>query len=118
MVLGLIGEKDTAVITSIYRQGGQRNESIPNRYTYSVNYSFKLPDGSIEDGFSYKIGDAIYVKASGSSLTPVRYLKAFPALNALESDTTVSAGKFVLIAVGVLLIVHKRHREKNTTESQ
>lgn len=39
--LGIVGEKDTAIITNIRRQGAERNESVPNRYTYVISYSFR-----------------------------------------------------------------------------
>lgn len=104
--LGLIGEKDTAIITNIRRQGGERNESVPNRYTYSISYSFTLPDGRKIDGFTYKIGDSVYIKVSHSNLSmlSVRYLKALPQINAPESDTGFKPGNFILIGTGILII--------------
>ena len=73
--LGFIGEKDTAVITGIRRQGGERGEAVPNRYTYVVSYTFTLPGGEKIDGFTYNIGNAVYIKVSDSNIrmTPIRY---------------------------------------------
>jgi len=104
--LGIVGEKDTAIITSIRRQGGERNEAVPNRYTYSIGYTFTLPNGKEIDGSTYKIGNAVYVKVSNSnvSIVPVRYLKAFPQVNALESDTGIKLGNFIIIGAGIVLI--------------
>lgn len=112
--LGIIGEKDTAIITNIRRQGGERNESVPNRYTYAISYSFTLPDGEKIDGFTYKIGNAVYVKVSDSSISmiPVRYLKALPQINALDSDTGFKIGNLVLIVSGIALIKFSRPPKK------
>ncbi|MDD3705391.1 MAG: hypothetical protein PHC45_04935 [Clostridiaceae bacterium] len=106
VTLGIIGEKDTAIITNIRRQGGERNEAIPNKYTYSISYSFTLPDGKEIDGFTYKIGSATYIKVSNSdvSIVPVRYFKAFPHINALESDSGFRLGNFIIIGAGIVLI--------------
>jgi hypothetical protein len=104
--LGIVGEKDTAIITNIRRQGGERNEAVPNRYTYSIGYTFTLPNGKKVDGSTYKIGNAVYVKVSNSnvSIVPVRYFKAFPQINALEIDTGIKLGNFIIIGAGIMLI--------------
>lgn len=112
--LGLFGEKDTALITHIRRQGGERNEAVPNRYTYSLSYSFSLPDGKIVDGFTYKIGNAVYIKASGSNLSTIniRYLKALPQINAPDSEVGLKMGNLVIIGAGVTMIKLIKHRKK------
>ncbi|MDD2481742.1 MAG: hypothetical protein PHC44_03450 [Lutispora sp.] len=104
--LGIVGEKDTAIITNIRRQGGERNESVPNRYTYVVSYSFTLPNGKKVDGFTYKIGSAVYVKISDSniSMAPVKYLNALPQMNALESETGFKMGNIIIIGTGIVII--------------
>jgi hypothetical protein len=104
--LGFIGEKDTAIITSIRRQGGERNDPVPNRYNYSIGYTFTLPDGKKVDGFTYKIGDSVYIKVSNSNggITPIRYLRTFPRINTLESDAGIKPGNLIIIGAGVLII--------------
>jgi hypothetical protein len=112
--LGIVGEKDTAIITNIRRQGGERNEAVPNRYTYSISYSFTLPDGKEIYGSTYKIGNAVYVKVSKSDMinVPVRYFKAFPQINALESDAGIKLGSFIIIGAGIVLIKLIKPRKK------
>lgn len=104
VLLGLIGTRDTATITSIRRQGGQRNEVIPNRYTYSIGYTFEPPDGRTIDGTTTHVGSPIYSKASGNSTQPVRYFAAWPYINALEADTGLHPGPFLLILAGGTLL--------------
>lgn len=119
VALGVIGEKDTAIITNIRRQGGERNEAIPNKYTYSISYSFTLPDGKEIDGFTYKIGNATYIKVSKSdmNIVPVRYFKAIPQINALESDAGIKLGNFIIIGAGIVLIklISSGKRKKRVT---
>jgi len=104
--LGFAGEKGTAVITGIRRQGGERGEAVPNRYTYVVSYTFTLPGGVKIDGFTYDIRDAVYIKVSDSNviMAPIRYFKALPHINALESDSGLKAGNLILIGAGIILI--------------
>lgn len=104
VALGIFGERGMAVITNIRRQGGERGEGIPERYTYVISYKFELQNGKEIDGFIYKIGDAIYFKASKNSKTHVRYFKQIPAINTLESETKPSIDKFLLIILGGFII--------------
>ena len=114
VLLGLVGELDTAVITNIRRQGGERNDSIPNRYNYSISYSFTLPDGKKAYGYTTKIGDSVYIKVSNSNIStlPVRYLKALPLINAPDSNAGIRAGNFILVGTGILIIKLIRPRKK------
>ena len=103
-LLGIIGEKGTAVVTSIRRQGGERDEIVPGRYTYSIGYTFTLPDGQRVDGSTTTISGAAYLKADGTSVMPVRYLKQAPVINIPARDTKPSAGNLISIALGILII--------------
>ena len=105
LVLGVFGETATAVITGIRREGGERADSKPNRYTYNISYSFALPDGKKIDGSTKKISDSIYLKPDGTSTKIVRYFKFAPFINALEEDTKLTFGQPIIIAAGAFLIV-------------
>lgn len=111
-VLWIAGERGTAVIDTVRREMGERNEVIPNRYTYNIGYTFTLADGTKISGFSRRIGNAIYFKASGSATAPVRYFSFFPYVNALEEDTEPGYKQLILISVGCLLIFVMRRRKK------
>jgi len=112
-LLGLIGERDTAIVTSIRRQGGERNEAVRGRYTYSMGYTFTLPNGREISGTSTFVGNAIYVKADGNSTIPVRYLKTAPFINIPEKETKLSKGHLLGAACGIFIIcvVNKKRRE-------
>jgi hypothetical protein len=109
-MLGFVGTRATAVITSIRRQGGERDEAVPGRYTYSIGYRFALPDGRIVDGSTTRIGDSVYVKATGTSTAPVRYFAFFPYFNALESHTAPGIGQLIVAAAGVFIVFAENRR--------
>lgn len=58
------------------------------------------------NGFTYDIRDAVYIKVSDSNIrmTPIRYFKALPHINALESDSGLKAGNLILIGIGIFMI--------------
>jgi hypothetical protein len=117
-VLRIAGQRGTAVIDTVRRELGERNEVIPNRYTYNIGYSFTLPDGRKINGFSRRIGDAVYFKAGGSSTAPVRYFSFFPYINALEEDTEPNYRHLILIVTGAFLIyIVNRHKKKQKRAS-
>jgi len=104
IILGFAGKSASAVITDIRREGGERTDGNPGRYTYNISYTFTLPDGKKINGYTKKIGDSVYLKPNGTSTTRVRYLPAFPYINAMEQDTGFGAGQLVLILAGGFLI--------------
>jgi len=119
VVLGIVGECDTAVITSIRRQGGERSDGKPGRYTYSICYTFTLPDGKSVDGSTTKISSAIYFKANGTSTAAVRYLKSAPFINTLEENTKPSFGQLALVAIGTfLMVVMNKRKEKHIVDGR
>lgn len=105
LALGIYGEKAAAVVTDIRREGGERADIKPGRYTYNIGYTFTLPDGKEISGFTRKIGDAVYIKAEGSGKITLRYFKAAPFFNTPEENTRLSLKQPILAGVGVLLIV-------------
>ncbi|MEW6623971.1 MAG: hypothetical protein AB1420_12725 [Bacillota bacterium] len=104
VILGFVGKSTSAVITDIRREGGERTDGRPGRYTYNISYTFSLPDGKEINGFTKKIGSSVYLKADGTSTARVRYFPFFPYINAMEQDTGLGAGQLVLILAGGFLI--------------
>lgn len=111
LALGLLGERTAAVVTNIRREGGERAEFKPGRYTYNIGYTFTLPGGKEIHGYTKKIGDAVYIKADGTAKVTVRYLKAAPFINTLEENTRLSPGQPFLAGMGTLLIILINHRK-------
>lgn len=105
VVLGMAGASAMATVNSIRREGGERTDGKPGRYTYNIGYSFTLPNGKEVNGFAKKIGDSVYLKADGSSFVQIRYFPAFPYINAMDQDTKFGARQLVLVLAGGTLIV-------------
>ena len=103
-LLSVVGEKTQGTITVVRREGGERAEAIPNRYSYSVGYEFLLDDGTVVYGNTKVIGNA-YNAGISKGQASIRYLKILPYVNALEADTTLSVEHVILIAVGVFIVV-------------
>ncbi len=104
IALGFFGESAPGVITGIRREGGERTDGKPGRYTYHISYAFTLPDGKEIDGFTKKVGDSVYLKADGVSAVRVRYFPFLPYINAMERDAGLGAGQVVLVFAGCALI--------------
>ncbi len=104
IALCIVGEPETAVVTHIRREGGERTDIKPGRYTYNISYTFTLPDGKEINGFTKQIWDGVYRKADGTSTVQIRYLPGFPFFSALESDVGMGAGPLVLTIAGVILV--------------
>lgn len=109
--LGIFGEQTTAVITHIRREGGERADVIPNRYTYNISYAFTLPDGKEIHGFTKEIGDAVYLKADGTGRIAVQYFKAMPYINTLEENPPFFLNPLILTVVGIFLIVQMNRKK-------
>lgn len=117
IVLGFAGDRAEAIVTDIRREGGERTDGKPGRYTYHIGYAFQLPDGTTINGFSKKIGDGVYLKADGSHTVSIRYLGAFPYINAMERDTGPGAGQLTLILAGgalIFLINARKSKDERT----
>lgn len=114
-VLNMAGSKTIGNITDIRREGGERNEMIPNRYTWAVTYEFDIPGGKEYSGNTKVIGSAM---SSGVSKGPVTvmYLKPFPYLNAIDGSNFFPLERIIILAVGILfafLLFRKKRNKAN-----
>lgn len=112
VALGVFGEQATAVVTHIRREGGERTDVKPGRYTYNISYTFTLLNGKEINGVTKKIGDGPFVKADGTSTVRIKYFHRFPYFNAMENETGPRTGPLTLILVGGVLIflMVRKHR--------
>jgi len=103
-MLSFIGERSIGEVTVIRRELGDRQDPLANRYSWAIGFEFPLPDGRLIPGNTKTIGDA---QSAGivKGPHPVRYLAAFPYLNALERDTRFDLGKIVMITLGIGLCI-------------
>ena len=110
IALGIIGEPETAIITHIRREGGERTDGKPGRYTYNISYTFTLPNGEIIDGSTKQIGDAVYLKADGTGRIAVWYFKTMPYINAPEESSSLPLKQAILTAAGIFLIIQMKRK--------
>lgn len=104
LTLGIWGEQDTAVITSVRRQGGERDDAMPGRYTYQIAYRFIDADGKQMNGSFTQTGDAPYTKTNGEGSIIIRYFAAASFINAPEINAKPSLRQPVLIGTGAFLL--------------
>lgn len=98
--LGFYGISTPAQNVHTRRILGQRNETIPNQYTYSIAYEFITHDGKLISGHTQSIGNSYSVK------TPrhITYLKSYPQLNAPQENTGISSFPITLLGIGTLIL--------------
>ncbi|MCW8883183.1 MAG: hypothetical protein OQK92_12750 [Sedimenticola sp.] len=117
-MVGLFGETTDALITHVRRQGGERNEVIPDRYTHVISYRFTLPDKQTVEGFSYVLGPSFSIMTPHApGLIKVRYLPLIPQMNTLEYQAYPNLGHLIVLAVGYLL-AFGLWREKKTKKAR
>jgi hypothetical protein len=114
IMLGFAGKSVSAVITEIRREGGERTDGKPGRYTYNISYTFTLPDGKEVNGFTKQIRDSVYLKADGTVTVRVRYFPFFPFINAMEQEAGLGVGQVILVFTGGLLIllINRKRRDE------
>lgn len=111
MCIGVFGSDTVGIITSYRRIMGERDEVNPNRYTYSLGYKFYINEKEYS-GHSTLIASPLYIKADGTGLIEIMYIKQVPSLNALKKDTTLDSGKLALILMGSFLIYSMNIKKK------
>lgn len=108
-LLGVCGTQVIGQITTVRKQGGERNESVAGRYTYAIGYQFQLPDGRTVAGATTHVGNYYQVyDLPAAAAAPIRYCSWLPAVNALEVDTRPGLEQAIVLLVGALLL--SRHR--------
>lgn len=103
-MLGVLGERSPGLITSVRREMGEISTPKSGSYVYNISYSFELPDGNVVNGFTKEISDGVYIKHPNTNVM-VRYLKAFPQINALEQDAGFDIGKIAMILLGNFMVI-------------
>ena len=100
-----LGAEAPGTITHVRRQLGDRGEAIPNRYSYAITYKFRLPDGRIAQGSTYRVGDYFSPgKLAKGSAVQVRYLPGFPAISEVQWHWAAAVEHGIVAAVGGVLL--------------
>lgn len=99
------GAEAPGTITHVRRQLGDRGEAIPNRYFYTISYEFRLPDGSLAQGHTSRVGDYFSPRylTQGSSVQ-VRYVPGFPFISEAQWHWAAVVEHAIVALVGAVLL--------------
>jgi len=102
-VLGVAGTRTSAVVTGVKQVVNQTSEKMD--HNYSVQYRFKAKNGTRYSGSMSmaKVHNTAKLPKK-DSLVRIRYLAAWPAINAAEKECGVTFA-LLLGVVGIVLIV-------------
>ena len=100
-----LGAEAPGTISLVRRQLGDRGESIPNRYSYTISYEFRLPDGRLAQGNTSRVGDYFSPRylTQGSSVQ-VRYVPGFPFISEVQWHWAAMVEHGIVAAVGGVLL--------------
>lgn len=109
LVYGLIlaalfffGTTVEARLTSYRQEMGERNEVIPNRYTYHFGYAFNV-NGREYTGTGQRIAGPVFLKPGPDATITVKYLPYCPYIS---SDTENGReGRRIAVILGVAFIL-------------
>lgn len=101
--LFFFGTTVEARLTSYRQQMGERNEVIPNRYTYHFGYSFTV-DGREYSGTGQRVAGPVYLKPGPDATITVKYLPCCPRIHADDFDAHPGRRVAVFMGVGLLLL--------------
>lgn len=100
--LVLFGEDKQATLTSYRQEYGERNEVIPNRYTYLFGYEFTV-NGKTYYGTGQKVGSPVFLKPSPDSTISIKYLSFCPFFNSHIEDKQIWKSILIFLVVGLVL---------------
>ena len=103
--LGLLlffGEETEATLTSYRQEYGERNEVIPNRYTYQFGYTFTV-NGKTYNGTGQKVSSPVFLKPTPTSTISINYLSCCPYLNAHMEGKKNWKSILIFLGIGLLL---------------
>ena len=104
-LVAVCGSQAEGQITHVRRQGGERREAVPNRYTYMISYEFRLPNGERVTGHTQRVGDYFSPKqVSIGRRVDVRYFSFLPSLAVMDRNWGSLIENMVVACVGAVLV--------------
>jgi len=98
--LGLAGDTAVALDVKMRRFGGERDEAIANRYSYSISYDFITRNGHRVSGHSESVGNAFTADAPSR----ICYFTAAPYINAPAEKCGFCGHSITLSGTGLLIM--------------
>ncbi|HOO95456.1 MAG TPA: hypothetical protein PLH60_06935 [Proteiniphilum sp.] len=103
----LFGVDKQATLTSYRQEYGERNEVIPNRYTYLFGYAFTV-EGKTYHGTGQRVASPVFLKPSAESTISIRYLPCCPYLNSHVEGKETWKSSLIFLGIGVILLLFFR----------
>ncbi|MDI9564524.1 MAG: hypothetical protein QM301_10115 [Bacteroidota bacterium] len=101
------GISTEARLTCYRRQQGERNEVIPNRYTYHFGYEFTV-DGKLFSGTGQRVAGPVYLKPGPGATIRVKYLPGCPFISTDTEYTKEGPRALLILVVAALLLGFSR----------
>ncbi len=100
--LYFFGTDVEARLTSYRQEMGERNEVIPNRYTYHFGYSFRV-NGRDYSGTGQRVAGPVHLKPGPGATIAVKYLPCCPFISTDTEDGR--EGRRILVILGVAFLL-------------
>ncbi len=108
--LFFFGTMVEARLTSYRQELGERNEVIPNRYTYHFGYSFAV-DGREYSGTGQRIASPTFLKPGSDATITVKFLPCCPRIHTDVRKDQEGRRVMVILALGLVLLWISRKME-------
>lgn len=106
-MLLLFGEEKQATLTSYRQEYGERNEVIPNRYTYLFSYEFTV-EGKRYHGTGQRVASPVFLKPTPESTISIKYLPCCPHFNSHIEGKETWKSSLIFFGIGVVLLLFFR----------
>lgn len=114
--LFFFGTTVEARLTSYRQEMGERNEVIPNRYTYHFGYSFTV-HGRDYSGTGQRVAGPVHLKPGPDATITVKYLPCCPFISSDTEDGKEGHRILVMLGIAFLLFWFAR-KMGNTPETR
>ncbi len=103
----LFGVEKQATLTSYRQEYGERNEVIPNRYTYLFGYKFTV-EGKTYHGTGQRVASPVFLKPTPESPISIKYLSCCPYFNTHVEGNGTWKSSLIFFGIGVVLLLFFR----------
>ena len=115
--LFFFGTTVEARLTSYRQEMGERNEVIPNRYTYHFGYSFTV-NGRDYSGTGQRVAGPVHLKPGPGATITVKYLPCCPFISSDTEDGREGRRILVMLGVAFLLLWFARSSRQSSESSK
>ncbi len=104
------GTATEARLTSYRQEMGERNEVIPNRYTYHFGYAFTV-NGKNYSGTGQRVAGPVHLKPGPGATITVKYLPCCPFISSGTENGKEGCRIAVILSIAFVLLWFFRKME-------